>query len=167
MDLSSVTSVLHNGLGVHHEKQVICSCYDRGTTIDVGRRADNAHGELDVPLAIGSDHYRREFWLATEASFYHWSGNGTASNPYIIDTTVDASGYRSAISINDTTAYVTIQDCSISDGAFGIYLRDASNVTIKHNDISTGYGVFMASSNNNTISNNVMSDMYEDGVHPG
>ena len=61
-----------------------------------------------------------------------------------------------------------IENCSIGDATVRHILMDASNVTIKNNDLSVGYGAFMLSCQNDTVSNDLMSEILnEDGVYFG
>lgn len=83
--------------------------------------------------------------FADTAAFFGWAGDGSSSNPYIIeDLTIDAGGLGYGIYIGNTTSHFMIRNCSIenstgnSDQYFrnsGIYLFNATNGTIENNDI--------------------------------
>lgn len=91
------------------------------------------------PITINGD-----LNLAAQASVNNWSGNGSASNPYIISNlNIDAEGGPAAIGISGTTLHVTIENCVLSDARNGVYIDDATNVTVRDNDFSTQYGVFL------------------------
>ncbi|MFX0103599.1 MAG: right-handed parallel beta-helix repeat-containing protein [Candidatus Hodarchaeota archaeon] len=77
------------------------------------------------------------------------SGNGTESNPYVIeDLEIDASGVGSCIEIRDTTKHVRIENCTLSGATqtdrAGIQLSNCSNITIKENQMSASRsGVYL------------------------
>lgn len=61
---------------------------------------------------------------------YSFFGNGTASDPYIIQDQAISSEDTHAISITNTSKYFIIKDCYIADNfEYGIYLKDVKNGT--------------------------------------
>jgi parallel beta-helix repeat protein len=89
------------------------------------------------------------------------SGNGTFSNPYIIEgwniTALGSPGIR----ILNTNAYFIIRDCYVHDGGsstLGIYLVNCVNGVISNNTVShNSSGVFLQSSSGNVLSNNTFN----------
>jgi parallel beta-helix repeat protein len=93
------------------------------------------------------------------------TGNGTVSEPYIIeDYAVNASGEGNAIFVGNVTAYLIIRNCSLygasSDGSLffdgcSVTLYNCQNVSLINNTCSDSVsGVHLLSSVNNTLTNN-------------
>ncbi len=81
-------------------------------------------------------------------------GNGTDTNPYIIDNwTIDGNGKGYAIYIGNTTAHFIIRNCSVS-GASGVssepYFAD-SNIILYNVTNGTVYNVTSSGASNNGI----------------
>ncbi|MHA1673275.1 MAG: NosD domain-containing protein [Promethearchaeota archaeon] len=90
------------------------------------------------------------------------NGDGTFASPYVIENFIIDASNQDGISIWNTDAYLTIQNCTVSMGAGnnydGIYLFYAENVTINNNNLtSNDNGIIMSSSNNNSLSGNTIS----------
>ncbi len=89
-----------------------------------------------------------------------WPGNGTESNPYVIEgLNITTSG--NCISISDTTVYFVIRNCLLTGGRnwHGVSLDNVINGRIEGCTISgksSGVGIFHSS--NNTLVNNTISD---------
>ena len=110
--------------------------------------------------------------LAAAAS----SGNGSATNPYVIEGyEIDANGTSVCILIAYTESYAIVRDCTlynattgtsgINPGA-GIGLYNAKNVTLQDNNCSNNrIGISVVSSNNNTLMNNTCGNCYYYGIH--
>ncbi|MDW5562822.1 MAG: NosD domain-containing protein [Methanomassiliicoccus sp.] len=95
--------------------------------------------------------------LVSQASTKGWTGDGSAENPYTIANLSFDAGSGTAISISETSLFVTIRSCTITTSYHGINIYRSSNVTIVGNAInglSSGVDILLGSSNNNTISNN-------------
>ncbi|MCG2826452.1 MAG: right-handed parallel beta-helix repeat-containing protein [Thermoplasmatales archaeon] len=87
------------------------------------------------------------------------SGNGTESDPYIIEGwDIDASS-ANGIEIKNTDVYFIIRTCVIHDGKSnynsGIFFYNVINGKIDNATSynNSGYGILLSSSSNNTISN--------------
>jgi parallel beta-helix repeat protein len=108
--------------------------------------------------------------LASLISANGWQGNGTLSNPFVIENLdIDAARMGDAILVGNTTSHLVIRNCNLhsDDGnplpygsGGGITLFDVTNVVLENN-VCTGksYGIILrsvsyANSRNNTISNN-------------
>ena len=98
--------------------------------------------------------------LASQASLKGWTGDGSAENPYMIaNLTIEVSWMGgTAISITETSLFVTIKNCTITTSYQGIDIYRSSNMTIVGNTIHgqtmDGDDIRLSSSNNNTIINN-------------
>lgn len=96
------------------------------------------------------------------------SGNGAASNPYVIQGyDIDASSMV-GISIQNTNSSFIIRDCYIHDGGLshdGIYLHTVSNGIISNNICSNNsYGIILVLSSSNTVSDNTFNLNTQDGM---
>ena len=119
------------------------------------------------------------------------SGNGTLSNPYIIDSlTIDGQGYLYSILINNTDKYFTLKGCTVYNSSYGISINNVTNALITGNFISENlkagikvenshnisilgnhiyknrtYGAFIVNTNNTIIDNNLLWDNGYAGVY--
>ncbi len=96
-------------------------------------------------------------------------GNGSATNPYVIENwSIDAQGKSYGIWIENTRAHFIIRNCTVynatatdtaPDGV-GIYLDNVTNATIYNNTIydNAQYNVELESSSNVSIANNTLYD---------
>ena len=125
-------------------------------------------------------------WTATKSAGI-CTGNGTYSEPYVIEGLVIPGEYsRSCILIQNSDVYFRIENCTLfdsggssgnagiklsnvnnsqlidndcSNNAEGIYLIGCYNTTISGNIVSNNYnGIYLSNSNNNFISGNNVSD---------
>jgi len=97
------------------------------------------------------------------------TGEGTYSNPYIIeDLVIDGGGAGSCIFIENSNVYFKIENCTIYySGPYGrsfleagIKLKLVSNGSLINNNVSNNkaYGIRFWFSNNNTISGNTVNN---------
>lgn len=97
------------------------------------------------------------------------SGNGTDSNPFIIEGWDITTTHATGIEIRSTTAFFTIRDCYIhgaSSGYNAIYLFRCVNGVLENNVCSGNFlGISVHSSGNNTLSNNTCSGSATYGIH--
>jgi parallel beta-helix repeat protein len=117
--------------------------------------------------------------FADTAAFFGWAGDGSTSNPYIIEgLTIDAGGLGYGIYIGNTTSHFIIRNCSIenstgnSDQYFrnsGIYLFNATNGTIDNNDIKSCYGngINIEYSYDIIVTNNTVRYNNRSGIYTG
>lgn len=100
------------------------------------------------------------------------SGNGTASNPYIISNWAINASHGDGISISDTDAHFIVRNCYVHDGWFGtfmiyyygIVLSNCVNGTLENNKCTkNAFGIFLGSSSHGIalITNNCSSSHYE------
>lgn len=106
-----------------------------------------------------------------------WSGNGSESNPYIIEGyEIDGAGNGSCIYIGNTTEHFVVSDCYLHDakGKFwdyfdntALHLYRTANGTVKNNTISSCdyYGVYLKESNDICLRNNLIRRNDELGVY--
>jgi parallel beta-helix repeat protein len=94
---------------------------------------------------------------------YSFEGDGTVSNPYIIEERFISSEDTYAISITNTSKYFIIRDCYIADNfEYGIYLKDVKNDTASIlNNLIFGNGiagVSLSSCDQVRIENNLFTE---------
>ena len=89
------------------------------------------------------------------------TGSGSAVDPYVIQNLIiDAGRNGSAIFIQNTNAYLIIQNCTVFNSGYyeydaGIRLENVTNAKLLHNTaLNNTCGVYLISSFNNTISSN-------------
>jgi parallel beta-helix repeat protein len=121
-----------------------------------------------APTPSGSIRIDSEADLASMDAENSWPGDGSITNPYVIaNLSINNPAKGVGIFIGNTTSYVRIENCIISNVAYlsdpygpgaGIELYQASNVEVRGNTISTAkLGVYMSASSNNTFHNNTIS----------
>ena len=99
------------------------------------------------------------------------SGSGTFADPYIINNwIIDATGFGCGIYIGNTTKYVVIKNCHLTNASgfyavtyyydVGTYLFSGENVTVADNNITNNNygGILLDDSSYNTIDNNNITD---------
>jgi parallel beta-helix repeat protein len=94
------------------------------------------------------------------------SGNGSASDPFIIEGWEINARVATGIDIRNTNAHFVVRDCHVYDGRYatpfsliGISLWGCANGTISNNNCSSdAFGVSLRTSINCTISNNNCSN---------
>jgi parallel beta-helix repeat protein len=98
------------------------------------------------------------------------SGNGSASNPYIIEGwDINVGVATAGINVQNTNAHFVIRDCYVhGDGShWDIHMLSAINGIVSNNTCSNNwFGISLdTASNNNTISNNNCSSNSYDGIN--
>lgn len=91
------------------------------------------------------------------------TGNGTYSDPYIIeDLVIDGGGSGSGILIENSDVYFRIENSTVYNSYYGIRLNFANNGTLIENNCSdNSYGIYLWYSDNNTlIDNNIWNSLY-------
>ncbi|ADD07946.1 NosD domain-containing protein [Candidatus Aciduliprofundum boonei] len=98
--------------------------------------------------------------FAQQAQKYGWPGDGSKSNPYVINNLYILGESAVGIYINSTDVYAVINGTHIENTQGGIYLEYSSNIVIKNSILKNiiGYGILLDSSSNNIISNNTCSN---------
>jgi parallel beta-helix repeat protein len=97
------------------------------------------------------------------------SGNGTVSNPYVIEGwDVDATSSH-GIRLQNTNAYFIVRNCYVHDGWYngwyGIYLSNCVNATIDGNNCTGDFeGIVISSTSDSIVSNNSCSYDEYDGM---
>ncbi|MHA2180484.1 MAG: right-handed parallel beta-helix repeat-containing protein [Promethearchaeota archaeon] len=116
--------------------------------------------DLKISPVSGIIHINNNWTAAKSAGIV--TGNGTYSEPYIIEDLVINTFPESGILIENSNAYLIIENCSIGHAAqpnAGIELVNVNNSQIINNDCSLNYhGIYLRYCNNNTISGNIASD---------
>ena len=91
----------------------------------------------------------------SDLSFWSSSGNGSSTNPYIIQNRT----FTSTISITNTDAYFIFRYITVTNANNGIYLQNVTHGTFTYLNISfNNIGVSSLNSNNNTFSLNFLKN---------
>lgn len=111
-------------------------------------------------------------WTMTAATYDWCSGNGTFSNPYVIENiTINGEGSYYCISIVNSDAYFNINNCTLFNSggeshSGGLNLGYANNGKITNNNCSFNMvGIYLNSSNNNIISGNSINNNSFQGIN--
>ncbi len=125
-----------------------------------------------IPEPSSGYAYHEPIKIYSNADFssQSWPGNGTETNPWLIEG-LSISGYSSAcMYLKDTTDHVVIQDSYLHDAegynrGAGIHLINTENVIIKQNriDINT-HGILIHNSRLAYIENNNITSSHNAGV---
>ena len=101
--------------------------------------------------------------FANNASSESWIGNGTYSNPYIIENYEIIASIRHGIEIRNTDVYFIIRNVTIIDGRsnynHGFYFNNVTNgelINYTANNNTTGF--LLRNSNNNTLTGNTATN---------
>lgn len=124
--------------------------------------AGTPHG----PIAIsGNDVFK------TTAEAESWAGEGSESDPYIIeDYDFDIGGTDvNGIDISDTTVHFIIRNCSFTGatavGRAGIWLENVTNCEVSNNVLFTNYiGMYLECENARIIGNDIDLDAWSKGI---
>jgi len=102
------------------------------------------------------------------------TGNGTYSEPYIIeDFVIDGGGTGNGIWIENSDVYFKIENCTLYNSGngypySGIRLSNVINSQLINNNCSSnGYGISVFYSYNNTISGNTANNNNQTGINLG
>ncbi len=105
----------------------------------------------------------------TQASTENWSGGGTFSDPYVIDSlTISGPTTSVLISIYNTDVHFQIKNCVLSGGENGLRCENVQNAQvincIVRNNVVDGIS-FLGNSKNILLENNSVSNNYWDGIY--
>ncbi len=151
---------------------------ENSSTVDVFQSTRNAlKQEGDSTLTSGAHNVTNQIIIQNDADFsflagmYGWQGNGSASNPYIIENIEivgrsNYSDFTGLITINNTRSFFIIRNCILRDFqayyASGIYLENVSNGEIYNCEIYNINGMYGAGIR---IMNSTFIDVYDVYAH--
>jgi len=101
--------------------------------------------------------------FANNASSEGWIGNGTYSNPYIIENYEINASVRHGIEIRNTNLYFIIRNVKVSNGRsnynHGFYFTNVTNGELINNTADNNIaGFLLRNSNNNTFTGNLATN---------
>ncbi len=122
-------------------------------------------------IAIPSNYVVHEsITIASDSDFISqgWPGNGSISNPYLIEGLAIMSD-DDCVKISNTSSYFVIRNCSFSwlltHHGTGVYLRNVTHGTIELSTMSgLGSGIVDLQSTENVFRNNTIEDTWHEIV---
>ncbi|MFX1252629.1 MAG: right-handed parallel beta-helix repeat-containing protein [Promethearchaeota archaeon] len=106
--------------------------------------------------------------MSATAAVEGWAGNGTVSNPYLIEGWSITNRTSILIHIENTVSYFIIRNNNLNGMAsdsMGIFLQNVINGKIESNTIhSCKWGIYLNSSTNNILSNNTSYNHRDCGI---
>jgi parallel beta-helix repeat protein len=126
-----------------------------GQSQDASRGFISAYDEA-LPIHISND---SDF--ADQASANSWDGNGSVSDPYIVEGLNITTAGTSPIQIGNSTVFFEIRGCLLVGGAMGILLQNVTNAKVWNNTIqdSQSSGVLVTESDDVIVTNNTIQDI--------
>jgi len=114
--------------------------------------------------------------FATQATAEGWNGDGTSSNPYIIEGyDIDAQGAGGAIYIGNTTVHFIVRNCHLYNASFvrapyfygaGVQINSVKNGIVEGNNLSSNSrGITLYHSSGVLIEDNGIYDNQYYGIH--
>lgn len=100
-------------------------------------------------------------WSETALNYEWCSGSGTWTDPFIIENiTIDSQYAGNSISIEYTSDYFKIRNCTFNNAEYGIYLSNVNNGHISNISCSDNQesGILIYNCQNNTIENNYLNN---------
>ncbi len=146
-----------------------CISEKKHTILDFKNKNPLIKDNLKFSAIIGKIHIDNNWTDAKSAGIC--TGNGTYSEPYIIeDLVIDGGSSGSCIRIENSNAFFRIENCTLYNSrknfpSAGIRLSYVSNAHLIDNNCSLNeIGIWLSNSNNNTISSNIITNNYG-GIH--
>jgi len=145
-------------------------------TVNINKNSDYRDGsnlnndnlkasKVSVPIYIDDNDPNNNWSVSKDAGIC--TGNGTYSEPYIIEDLVIDSGGSTCIRIENSDVYFKIENCTLynTDDA-GIKLEYVNNGQLTDNNCSSNYyGISLSNSNNISISGNTVTNNNITGIH--
>ena len=96
--------------------------------------------------------------FAVQASANSWDGNGSMSDPYMIEGLNITTSGTSPIQIGNSTVFFEVRGCLIVGGSTGILLQNVTNAKVWNNTIqeSNSYGLLVTESDYVIVTNNTI-----------
>ena len=122
---------------------------------DVSRIFIPAYDEA-LPIQISSNND-----IADQASANSWDGNGSVSDPYIVEGLNITTSGTSPIQIENSTVFFEIRGCLLVGGPRGIFLQNVTNAKVWNNTIqdSESSGILVTESADVIVTNNTIQDI--------
>ncbi|MHA2245509.1 MAG: right-handed parallel beta-helix repeat-containing protein, partial [Candidatus Hodarchaeales archaeon] len=99
------------------------------------------------------------------AAIKNWSGDGTSTNPYIIENLIMVDIWGNTLfEIKNTDAHFQLKNSLLAGGSNGIVLSNVTHGLIQNNTIIQN-GISIYSSRNIILSNNTIDNGYKTGIY--
>ena len=146
---------------------VLCPLTTTNSCIDNKNRHHNQRIVIDFSFRESSYeespliHISNNSDFASQASANLWDGNGSVSDPYVIEGYNITTSGGSPIQIGNTTVFFEIRDCLIVGGPTGILLQNVTHANVWNNTIqeSDSWGVLVTESVSIIVTNNTIHDI--------
>jgi len=103
--------------------------------------------------------------FTNQASVNFWDGNGSLSDPYIIEGLNITTIGDFSVNIGNTTVFFEVRGCLLGGGSTGVFLENVTNAKIWNNTVQNvdNYGLLISESDsikviNNTVQNIIGAD---------
>jgi len=105
-------------------------------------------------------------WTWAQSQPWFGGGSGDSGDPYRIeDIIIDGGGIDDCIIIANSTAYFTIQNCTLYDGVGGISLFNVTNAYIVENNCSNNdWGIYIEDGSHNKVVRNNIFGTWASGI---
>ncbi|MEM3397306.1 MAG: NosD domain-containing protein [Thermoplasmata archaeon] len=159
IDWQNMECKLENALRCENAKSSMFNLYLNGYTETRTKNEQMDVKEIHTPIHIIGD-----LDFANQAQNEGWPGDGSPTNPYVIQGyEIDAGGGRYCIWIENTNVYFEIRNCTLhgaTDSSVfpygsGVVLQGVQNGTIVGNTVTgNNRGIYFSPASNNTVRNN-------------
>jgi parallel beta-helix repeat protein len=137
------------------------SCFDNESR-NHNQRIVNDFNFRESSYEVGPPiHISNNSDFASQASANSWDGNGSFSEPYVIEGYNITTTGSSPIQIGNTTVFFEIRGCLIVGGPTGILLQNVKHANVWNNTIedSDSWGVLVTESASVIVTNNTIHDI--------
>jgi len=112
---------------------------------------------------------RDEIVILNDEDFvkYNFTGTGTKNDPYIIEDYTITDNPITAITVNLTTKYFVIRNCTVDANKYGILISEVAEGTASISNNYCGnqnYGIFVTESHGTLIENNICNNNANSGI---
>jgi parallel beta-helix repeat protein len=131
-------------------------------SVSRAKLSDNVLYKAHSPISIESN---ADF--ITQATSENWKGNGSVTNPYLIEgLAIIGPSDRILIKISNTDVHFRITNCYLSQGNIGISYDHTTNSHLSHNIVTNNgrIGINLDYSQNNILINNTVTNNSGTGV---
>jgi len=159
--LLALSLLINNDLSFNVENRYKSTEYSDGIILD---NENVSLSKISGPIYI-NDYSPSDNWSVAKGAGI-CTGNGTYSEPYIIeDFVIDGGGSGDGILIENSDVYFRIENCTIYNAYSGIKLNYTNNGTLFENNCSNNeHGIHLENCKDNFISGNTVHNNFQTGI---